>query len=103
MFITALGQFSLVQLATNGVRSFGLKTTSDGINGMDQQCLTYYYYMTNTNQSQQIIRVRKEEKSGGNETIDSVTSSSFNGWIKRNVTYNAKAFGYKVKTSADGT
>ncbi len=84
-----------MQLIDNEMKSFQLKTKSGGINGVDQQCLVYYYYMGNV--SEKIITVRKEETSGESETIDSVTSSPFNGWIQRKISFNAEASGYKVR------
>jgi hypothetical protein len=83
-----------VRLINNQRKSFQLKTKSDGINGINQQCLTYYYYMDNV--SEKIITVRKQETNGDNQTIDSVTSSSFNGWIQRKIPFSVKASGYKV-------
>jgi hypothetical protein len=47
--------------------------------------------------AQKTITVRKEETSGGSMTIDSVSSSPINGWIRRNIPFNAEAPGYKVK------
>lgn len=38
----------------------------------------------------------KEEKSGSREIIDSVTSSPFNGWIQRKISFIAQARGYNV-------
>jgi hypothetical protein len=84
-----------VELINNEIKSFQLKTESDGINGINQQCLIYYYYMGNA--SQKIITVRKEETNGKSEIIDSVTSSPFNGWIQRKISFNAEALGYRVR------
>ncbi|CAF1267509.1 unnamed protein product [Adineta steineri] len=88
------GRFGTIPLANSNKREFQLKTESGGINGKDQQCLTYYYYMGNV--SQKIIEIRKEEVSGESVIIDSVTSSPFNGWIVRRVSFNAEALGYKI-------
>ena len=68
-----------------------MKTESNGVN---EQCLIYYYYMANIDE--QIITVRKEETNGENQIIDSVTNSPFNGWIERKVSFNAQKPGYKV-------
>ncbi|CAF1275671.1 unnamed protein product [Adineta steineri] len=76
------------------MRIFQLKTETDGINGKGQQCLTYYYYMPVT--TDKIINIRQEEVDGGSVIIDSVTSSPFNGWIVRKVSFNAEAPGYKI-------
>jgi len=81
----------------NEMKSFQLKTESNGINGIQQQCLVYYYYMGNGNEN--IITVRKEEMSGETEIIDSVTSSPFNGWMQREVSFNVEAPGYQVRYS----
>ncbi|CAF1121887.1 unnamed protein product [Adineta steineri] len=83
-----------MQLSNNQTRVFQLQTESGGINGKDQQCLTYYYYMGNV--GQKIINIRKEEVSGESMIIDSVTSGPFNGWIVRRVSFNAEAPGYKI-------
>ncbi|CAF4162787.1 unnamed protein product, partial [Adineta steineri] len=90
----ATGRFGTIPLANSNKREFQLRTESGGINGKDQQCLTYYYYMGNV--SQKIIEIRKEEVSGESVIIDSVTSSPFNGWIVRKISFNAAAPGYKI-------
>jgi hypothetical protein len=87
-----LGQFGVLQLTDYELQSFQLKTESNGVN---EQCLTYYYYMTNIDE--QIITVRKEETNGENQMIDTVTSSPFNGWIERKVSFNVQKPGYKVR------
>lgn len=84
-----------MQLTDNKIKSFQLKTQSDGIDGVNQQCLIYYYYMGNMNEK--IITVRKEETNGESEIIDSVTNSPFNGWIERKVSFNVQKSGYKVR------
>ena len=61
---------------------------------MDEQCLSYFYYLSPMNES--IINVRKEETDGTSEIIDSVNNSLFNGWILRKVQFNAEAANYKV-------
>ncbi|CAF1081578.1 unnamed protein product [Adineta steineri] len=101
----ASGRFGNIALNNNQTRKFQLKTETGGINGKDQQCLTYYYYMGNV--GQKIINIRKEEVSDESVTIDSVTSSPFNGWIVRKVSFNAEALGYKIyfeiqRTSSTG-
>ena len=54
-----------------------------------------------SNATQKSITVRKVETNGEDETIDHVTSSPYNGWIKQEVTYNAKASGYNVGCTRD--
>jgi hypothetical protein len=92
--IYSLGKFGHVHLTDNARRSYQFRTPTGGINGMNEQCLVYYYHMSNV--AEKSITVRKEEASGGSMTIDSVTDSPFNGWSRRNVTFNALAPGYKV-------
>ncbi|CAF4270450.1 unnamed protein product, partial [Adineta steineri] len=88
------GRFGSTQLLNNDKKVFQLKTETGGINGKDQQCLTYYYYMAVV--GQKTIEIRKEEVSGESVIIDSVTSSPFNGWTVRKVSFNAEALGYKI-------
>ncbi len=85
-----------MSLNNNDKKIFELKTGSDGINGVNQQCLVYYYYMSPI--VEKTITIRKEETSGGSVTIDSVSSSPINAWIRRNIPFNAEAPGYKVKS-----
>ncbi|CAF0972053.1 unnamed protein product [Rotaria sp. Silwood1] len=87
-------KFGFVQLLTNDKKSFKLKTDSGGINGVGQQCLIYYYYMDIV--SEKIITINKEETNGIMETIDSVTRSPYNGWIKRKISFNVEATGYNI-------
>lgn len=84
-----------MQLTDNKIKFFQLKTESDGINGVNQQCLIYYYYMGNMDEK--IVTVRKDETNGESEIIDSVTSSPFNGWIQREISFNVQKPGYKVQ------
>ncbi|CAF4132690.1 unnamed protein product, partial [Adineta steineri] len=88
------GKYGNIALNNNQMRIFQLKTETGGINGKDQQCLIYYYYMPVV--GDKIINIRQEEVDGGSVIIDSVTSSPFNGWIVRRVSFNAKAPGYKI-------
>ncbi|CAF1138689.1 unnamed protein product [Adineta steineri] len=97
----ATGRFGNIALNNNQTRKFQLKTETGGINGKDQQCLTYYYYMGNV--GQKIINIRKEEVDGGSVIIDSVTSSPFNGWILRRISFNTEALGYKIYFEVQGT
>jgi hypothetical protein len=84
-----------LQLTDNKIKFFQLKTESDGINGVNQQCLIYYYYMGNMDEK--IVTVRKDETNGESEIIDSVTTSPFNGWIQREISFNVQKPGYKVQ------
>ncbi|CAF4547976.1 unnamed protein product [Rotaria magnacalcarata] len=62
-----------------------LNTGANGINGINDQCLTYYYYLLNITGTEQNIQVYKEEAGSSKEIIDTVTSSPWNGWIKQQV------------------
>ncbi|UJR23899.1 hypothetical protein I4U23_026871 [Adineta vaga] len=90
----ASGQFAGIQLSGDTVQSFQLKTESGGIDGINKQYLTYYYYMAYMIGKR--IQVRKVEVDGTSSVVDVVTSSSFNGWIKREVNFNAANRGYKL-------
>jgi hypothetical protein len=83
-----------VVLSDFTLKSFTLKTNLSGINGINEQCLIYYYYLSNVTRNS--ITILKEETNGGNETIDYVTSSPFNGWIERKVSFFAVESNYKV-------
>ncbi|CAF3904260.1 unnamed protein product [Adineta steineri] len=90
----ATGQFGNVPLTNNTIKSFQIKTKSGGINGTNEQCLVYYYYLSNVTNN--IMTVIKEEMNGKNETIDSVTSTPINGWIRRQVSFFALESNYKI-------
>jgi hypothetical protein len=89
-----VGQFGYFTLNNNNVRTSQLKTPAGGINGVNQQCLIYYYHASNN--TQRLITVRKAESNGDIEVIDTVTNLPFNAWIQRKGSYIAKATGYKV-------
>jgi hypothetical protein len=91
LYLIIIGQYAGVQLFDSTIQSFQLKTESDGVH---EQNLTYYYYISSVGQKS--ITVRKQEVDGTNEIIDIVTSSPFNGWFERQVTFNAMKRGYKV-------
>ena len=76
--------------------TFMLNTDTNGINGTNQQCLIYYYYLSNIPGTQLNIRVRIQEPSGNNEEIDVVTNAPYNGWIRRLVSFSTMEPGYKV-------
>ncbi len=50
---------------------------------------------------QKNIKVRKQEPGGSSEQIDSVINSSYNGWIKREVSFSTTKPGYKVMISIE--
>jgi hypothetical protein len=97
--INILGKFGHYNIGAPRNVSFYLNTDSGPINGVNQQCLTYYYYLPNIPGTQQNIKVRKQETGGGSETIDTVTNNSYNGWIKRQVNFHTTAPGYQVTIS----
>jgi hypothetical protein len=84
-----------VQLFDTSIKSYQLSTPTGGINGTNQQCLIYYYYMSIKGEKN--ITILKNEKGGPDEIIDLVTDSPFNGWIQRKVSFTAKASDYKVR------
>jgi hypothetical protein len=95
--IHILGKFGHYNfLSATGAATFSLNTDSGGTNGTGQQCLIYYYYLPKINGIEHNIIVRKQEPGGSNDTIDIVTNSSFNGWIKRQVSFSTVKPGYKV-------
>ncbi|CAF4834651.1 unnamed protein product [Rotaria sp. Silwood1] len=101
MYLFLSGTFGSLQLNNNEKRSYQLKTASGGINGVGQQCLVYYYYMGAA--STKSITINKVEMSGSSQIIDSVTSSPFNGWIERKISFNADANGYNLYFEAQRT
>ncbi|CAF3584769.1 unnamed protein product, partial [Adineta steineri] len=76
--------------------SFTLNTDSGGTSGTDDQCLIYYYYLSNVTGTEQSITARKQELGDISETIDVVASSPYNGWIKRSVSFHTSKGGYKI-------
>ncbi|CAF4201555.1 unnamed protein product [Rotaria magnacalcarata] len=99
----APGQYAAFQLRDNATNSLQLKTELNNISLTSEQYLIYYYYISNIGQKS--ITIIKEVD-GTNETIDFVTSSPFNGWIKREIPFNATESGYKIyfdlqKTSSE--
>ncbi|CAF3367085.1 unnamed protein product [Rotaria socialis] len=89
----APGQYAAFQFRDNATESYQLKTELNNINVTSEQYLIYYYYISNIGQKR--ITIIKEVD-GTNETIDFVTSSPFNGWIKREILFNATESGYKI-------
>ncbi|CAF4215293.1 unnamed protein product, partial [Adineta steineri] len=75
---------------------FTLNTDSGGTDGTDDQCLIYYYYLSNITGTEQSVTVRKQEVADISETMDIVTSSPYNGWIKRQVSFHTSKGGYKI-------
>ncbi|CAF4057135.1 unnamed protein product [Rotaria sp. Silwood1] len=90
------GQFGYFGFVAPRSISLPLKTGSEGINGTNQQCLTYYYYFPNITGAQHNINVRKEEVGSINEIVDTVTSNPVNGWIKRQANFTTTTPGYKI-------
>ncbi|CAF0904351.1 unnamed protein product [Adineta ricciae] len=88
------GKFGNILLTSNTKRTYQLKTVAGGIDGVNEQCLFYYYYMSNM--TEKVIEVRKEEADGTSEIIDSVTTSPYNGWVIRTIQFNARATNYKI-------
>ncbi|UJR24875.1 hypothetical protein I4U23_006244 [Adineta vaga] len=88
------GRFGYIQLFDTAIESFQLDTRTNGINGTDQQCLIYYYYMSPIGDKN--ITIIKEEKGNKEEIIDSVSDTPFNGWIERRVSYFIKIPNYKI-------
>ena len=90
-----LGKLGRIQLSTFDINSFRLKTELRLIEGLNDQCLTYYYYLSNVTQNQ--ITIIKNDVDGVNETIDIVTSSPFNGWIRQQTSFFAAQSNYEVR------
>lgn len=84
------------QLSTE-FQSFTLKNPINKtleIDGINEQCLIYYYYFPTIAQSELIIII--EEIDGNNMTIDRVNSTPYNGWVERRVSFFAQQSKYKV-------
>ncbi|CAF1313220.1 unnamed protein product [Adineta steineri] len=90
------GQFGYFNFQAPRKVSFTLNTASGGADGTDEQCLIYYYYLSKVTGTEQSIIIRKQEVGDSSETIDSVTSSPHNGWIKRQVSFHTSKGGYKI-------
>ncbi|CAF0859096.1 unnamed protein product [Rotaria sordida] len=90
------GKFGFYYFVAPKFISFPLNIGSGGINGTNQQCLTYYYYLPNITRMQHSINIRKEETGSSSEIIDNVISSPFNGWIRHQVNFTSTAPGYKI-------
>ncbi|CAF1102538.1 unnamed protein product [Adineta steineri] len=90
------GKFGYFNFQAPRKVSFTLNTDSGGTSGTDQQCLIYYYYLSNVTGTEQSITVRKQEVGDISETIDTVTHSPYNGWIKRSVSFHTSKSGYKI-------
>ncbi|CAF3565227.1 unnamed protein product [Adineta steineri] len=90
------GQFGYFNFQAPRKVSFTLNTASGGTNGTDEQCLIYYYYLSNITGIDLSITIRKQEVGDTSKTIDSVASSPYNGWIKRQVSFHTSKGGYKI-------
>jgi hypothetical protein len=71
-----------------------LKAALDSINGTNERCLIYYYYFPNIDEK--FLTVLKEEIDSGNETIDYVANTPFNGWIERKIRFFVEESNFKV-------
>ncbi|CAF1386847.1 unnamed protein product [Adineta steineri] len=90
------GKFGYFGFAAVSKASFTLNTASGGTPGIGEQCLIYYYYLSKITGTDLSITVRKEEVEDISETIDTVTRSPYNGWIKRQVSFHTSKGGYKI-------
>ncbi|CAF1383358.1 unnamed protein product [Adineta steineri] len=90
------GKFGHFAFAALSKVSFTLDTVLGGTDGINQQCLIYYYYLPKITGTDLSITVRKEEVGDISETIDTVTRSPYNGWIKRQVSFHTSKSGYKI-------
>jgi hypothetical protein len=84
-----------VQLFDTEIKSYELSTPTGGINGTNEQCLVYYYYMSILGEKN--ITILKAERGSQEEMIDLVSDSPFNGWIRRIVSFSARTPNYKVR------
>ncbi|CAF3694489.1 unnamed protein product [Adineta steineri] len=90
------GKFGYFGFAALNKVSFTLNTASGGTPGIGEQCLIYYYYLPKITGTDLSITVRKQEAEDISETIDTVTSSPYNGWIKRQVSFHTSKGGDKI-------
>ncbi|UJR24878.1 hypothetical protein I4U23_006247 [Adineta vaga] len=90
----ALGKFGSISLLDFTMYSYQLKSKSGFIDGINEQCLIYYYYMANSTRNS--ITVLKQDINGVNETIDNVTNAPYNGWIKQMVSFFAVQSNYTI-------
>ena len=86
-------------MSTKDVYSVPVKADTGGINGINEQCIIYYYYIPDSVDIQMSITLRKVENDSTTETIDSVTKSPFNGWSQRKIDFQARESGYMVRFS----
>lgn len=84
----------MLQLFDQSTQRFSLKTESNGLNGIEEQHLIFYYYLAP--EGDKVIEIRKREVNGDEVLIDSITSSLYNGWIKHQVNFYANDYGYQV-------
>lgn len=91
------GKFGHYNLPAPGSSiTFYLNIDSSGINGTGHQCLTYFYYLPNINNTKQNIKVRVQESGGDSELIDNIIDSPYNGWIERRISFETKKTGYNI-------
>ncbi|CAM4942924.1 unnamed protein product, partial [Rotaria socialis] len=92
----ASGRFGHVQLFNTNVYSIPLKAGTGGIDGINEQCIIYYYYIPDSVDIQMSITLRKVENDSTTEVIDSVTNSLFNGWAQRKIDFQARQSEYMI-------
>lgn len=91
-----LGRFAYLNFLQPSSAVFLLNTTSKGVIGKNTQCLIYYYYLPDDTAFDHSIVVIKEERDKQRTVIDTVSSSPWNGWIRRAVNYDTVQPGYQV-------
>ncbi|CAF4079301.1 unnamed protein product [Rotaria magnacalcarata] len=92
----APGQFVHVQLVNTSVYSVPFTAGTGGINGVNEQCIIYYYYIPTSVNVQMSITLRKVENDSTTEIIDRITNSSFNRWSQRKIDFQARESGYMI-------
>ncbi|CAM4966162.1 unnamed protein product [Rotaria socialis] len=92
----ASGRFGHVQLFNTNVYSIPLNAGTGGINGINEQCIIYYYYIPDSVDIQMSITLRKVENDSTTEIIDSVTNSPFNGWTQQKIDFQARQSEYMI-------
>ncbi|CAF4838663.1 unnamed protein product, partial [Rotaria socialis] len=89
-------RFGHVQLFNTNVYSIPLNAGTGGINGINEQCIIYYYYIPDSVDIQMSITLRKVENDSTTEIIDSVTNSPFNGWTQQKIDFQARQSEYMI-------
>lgn len=91
-----LGKFGHFNFLAPRKVSFVLNTGSNGVNGTQAQCLTYFYYLPNITGTQLSITINKVEPGDSSVMINKVNNSPFNGWMKREVNFISSTPGYQI-------